>query len=196
MGAIYVSWGISGAVFLAITIAVGLAATSRLDGILIDERGRYSLTHLQLCLWTIVILSLIAGVFFGRLVHGVTRAAGLRHSGRRDRPVCYQRRLGGGIDDYQAHQGRHSGGECRGQRGTQLSAAACAGFPGRGGHLRRPGRRHRQIPAVCGHDCFGRHYIALAVHAVDVAGPRAPSPPCPISPALFWCFLASAMVRT
>lgn len=72
MGAIYVSWGISGAVLLGITIAVGLAATSRVDGILIDERGRYSLTHLQLCLWTIVILSLIAGVFFGRLVHGVS----------------------------------------------------------------------------------------------------------------------------
>ena len=71
MGAIYVSWGISGAVFLAIAIAVGLVATSRLDGILIDERGRYSLTHLQLVLWTIVILSLIAGVFFGRLAHGV-----------------------------------------------------------------------------------------------------------------------------
>lgn len=70
MGAIYVSWAISGAVLLGITIALGLAATSRVDGILIDERGRYSLTHLQLSLWTIVILSLIAGVFFGRLVHG------------------------------------------------------------------------------------------------------------------------------
>ncbi len=71
MGAIFVSWGISGAVLLGLTIAVGLAAARRIDGILIDERGRYSLTHLQLCLWTIVILSLISGVFFGRLVHGV-----------------------------------------------------------------------------------------------------------------------------
>jgi hypothetical protein len=71
MGAIFVSWGISGAVLLGLAIAVGVAVTSRIDGILIDERGRYSLTHLQLCLWTIVILSLISGVFFGRLVHGV-----------------------------------------------------------------------------------------------------------------------------
>ena len=71
MGAIYVSWAISGAVLLGTAIAVGLVSSSRVDGILIDERGRYSLTHLQLCLWTIVILSLIAGIFFGRLVHGV-----------------------------------------------------------------------------------------------------------------------------
>ena len=41
-------------------------------GILIDMRGRYSLTHLQLALWTILILSLISGVFFGRLQHGVS----------------------------------------------------------------------------------------------------------------------------
>ncbi len=65
MGAIFVSWGISGAVLLGLAIAVGVAVTSRIDGILIDERGRYSLTHLQLCLWTIVILSLISGVFSG-----------------------------------------------------------------------------------------------------------------------------------
>lgn len=71
MDAIFVSWGISGAVLIGLAIAAGLAATSRIDGILIDERGRYSLTHLQLCSWTIVILSLISGVFFGRLVHGL-----------------------------------------------------------------------------------------------------------------------------
>jgi hypothetical protein len=71
MGAIYVSWAISGAVLLGLAAAVGLAANSRIDGILIDCRGRYSLTHFQLCLWTITVLSLLSGVFFGRLVHGV-----------------------------------------------------------------------------------------------------------------------------
>jgi hypothetical protein len=71
MGAIFVSWVISGVVLIGLAILAGLLATSRIDGILIDERGRYSLTHLQLCLWTIVIISLISGVFFGRLVHGV-----------------------------------------------------------------------------------------------------------------------------
>jgi hypothetical protein len=40
-------------------------------GLLIDSRGRYSLTHLQLSLWTIVILSLVAGIFFGRWQHNV-----------------------------------------------------------------------------------------------------------------------------
>ena len=37
-------------------------------GILIDDRYRYSLTHFLIVLWSIVILSLIAGVFFGRLM--------------------------------------------------------------------------------------------------------------------------------
>jgi hypothetical protein len=72
MGAIYISWAISGVVLLGFAVVLGLAANSRIDGILIDERGRYSLTHFQLCLWTITVLSLLSGVFFGRLVHGVT----------------------------------------------------------------------------------------------------------------------------
>jgi hypothetical protein len=43
-------------------------------GILIDDRGRYSLTHLQIVLWTIVVFSLISGVFFGRLAEDATTA--------------------------------------------------------------------------------------------------------------------------
>ena len=58
-------------VLLGFAVVLGLAANSRIDGILIDERGRDSLTHFQLCLWTITVLSLLSGVFFG-LVHGVT----------------------------------------------------------------------------------------------------------------------------
>jgi hypothetical protein len=71
MGAIFGAWAISGAALLILAGVLGLVATSRIDGILIDERGRYSLNHLQLVLWTIIILSLFSGVFFGRLVHGV-----------------------------------------------------------------------------------------------------------------------------
>jgi hypothetical protein len=41
-------------------------------GILIDNRGRYSLTHFQLVMWTILILSLVSGVFWGRLIEGVS----------------------------------------------------------------------------------------------------------------------------
>jgi len=71
MRAIFISWGASGGVLILLAIVLGLRATGRVDGILIDERGRYSLAHFQACLWTIVVLSLISGVFFGRLVHGV-----------------------------------------------------------------------------------------------------------------------------
>jgi hypothetical protein len=71
MSAIYVSWCISGALLLGLGAVLGLAVTKRISGILIDERGRYSLTHLQLALWTLTILSLLSGVFFGRLVHSV-----------------------------------------------------------------------------------------------------------------------------
>jgi hypothetical protein len=69
MVAILAWWGGSAVVLVALGLAVGLVATGRLLGLLIDSRGRYSLTHLQLSLWTIVILSLIAGVFFGRWQH-------------------------------------------------------------------------------------------------------------------------------
>jgi hypothetical protein len=77
MGAIFGAWAISGAAFLILAVVAGLAATSRIDGILIDERGRYSLNHFQLVLWTLVILSLFSGVFFGRLVHGVADPLGI-----------------------------------------------------------------------------------------------------------------------
>lgn len=40
-------------------------------GILVDNRGRFSLNRLQLVLWSITVLSLIAGVFFGRWIEGV-----------------------------------------------------------------------------------------------------------------------------
>jgi hypothetical protein len=71
MTTIYVSWCISAAVLLALAAVVGWKVTGRIDGILIDTRGRYSLTHFQFALWTITVLSLLSGVFFGRLLHGV-----------------------------------------------------------------------------------------------------------------------------
>ena len=48
-----------------------MTVTKRVSGIFIDERGRYSLTHLQTAPWTLTILSLLSGMFFGRLAHGV-----------------------------------------------------------------------------------------------------------------------------
>jgi hypothetical protein len=56
---------------IALSLLVGFIATGQLPGLLIGSRGRYSLTHLQLSLWTIVILSLVVRVFFGRWQHNV-----------------------------------------------------------------------------------------------------------------------------
>ena len=73
MNAMLWSWLMSFVVLLALAIGLGAAMRPRrwLFGILIDARGRYSLTHFQLCVWSVVILSLIAGVFFGRWIDGV-----------------------------------------------------------------------------------------------------------------------------
>jgi hypothetical protein len=71
MVAILVWWACSAVVLVALGSVVGFFATRQLLGLLIDSRGRYSLTHLQLSLWTIVLLSLLAGVFFGRWQHNV-----------------------------------------------------------------------------------------------------------------------------
>lgn len=71
MAAIFAWWAGSAVVLIGLALALGLIVTKRLLGLLIDSRGRYSLTHLQLSLWTIVILSLLAGVFFGRWQHNV-----------------------------------------------------------------------------------------------------------------------------
>ncbi|QTN26507.1 hypothetical protein HZ993_14360 [Rhodoferax sp. AJA081-3] len=43
-------------------------------GLLIDARGRFSLSHLQMVLWTFVVIPLIAGVTAGRLLAGVADA--------------------------------------------------------------------------------------------------------------------------
>jgi hypothetical protein len=71
MAAIFWWWGGSALVISGLALLIGFVATQRVLGFLIDSRGRYSLTHLQVSLWTIVILSLIAGVFFGRWQHNV-----------------------------------------------------------------------------------------------------------------------------
>ena len=62
MTAIFAWWGGSAAALIALGLLIGLIATGQLLGLLIDTRGRHSLTHMQLSLWTIVILSLVAGV--------------------------------------------------------------------------------------------------------------------------------------
>jgi hypothetical protein len=73
MTAIFVSWAISALIIAGLAAIIGYAVTSKrgVFGILVDQRGRFSLTHFQLVAWTIAVLSLISGVFWGRLVDGV-----------------------------------------------------------------------------------------------------------------------------
>jgi hypothetical protein len=70
MGAIFSWWAGSAAFIIFLAVLVGRITTSQWLGVAIDSRGRYSLSQLQLALWTVVILSLVAGIFFGRLWHG------------------------------------------------------------------------------------------------------------------------------
>lgn len=72
MAVILSVWGGSAILFLILAWVLGkwVLPSKRWYGVLIDSRGRCSLTHFQLLAWTVAILSLIFGVFFGRLTHG------------------------------------------------------------------------------------------------------------------------------
>ncbi len=73
MTGVYIAWAVSAIVILGLAVALSYVMKPPCPplGILIDSRGRYSLTHFQLVLWSIVILSLISGVFWGRIAEGV-----------------------------------------------------------------------------------------------------------------------------
>ena len=62
MGTFHISWIVSGIVLLILAVVIGKQITQKYLGILIDGRGRYSLTHFQIVLWTIIILSSAIGV--------------------------------------------------------------------------------------------------------------------------------------
>ncbi len=84
MTAIFVSWAISFAVLAGLAVLLSRAMRPVIFplGILIDTRGRYSLTHFQLVVWTLAIVSLISGVFFGRLWDGVANPLGFTIPGQ------------------------------------------------------------------------------------------------------------------
>jgi hypothetical protein len=71
---IFLSWLASAVVLVGIAWALGRYYTKPGNdlGILVDSRGRMSLTHLQLVVWSLLILSLISGLFFGRWWAGVS----------------------------------------------------------------------------------------------------------------------------
>jgi len=51
---------------MLLAVYIGKRTEHGWSGILIDNRGRYSLTHFQLVLWTLVILSSLVAVFFSQ----------------------------------------------------------------------------------------------------------------------------------
>lgn len=70
----FVWWGISAAVLIVAAAWIGRRAPkANILGIFLDSRGRFSLSQFQIVLWTIVVLSLLAGVFFARLFAGVPK---------------------------------------------------------------------------------------------------------------------------
>jgi hypothetical protein len=71
----FVAWVIAALLLLLLAAWLGPVIKQGLFGILIDERGRYSLSRLQLVLWSLVVLSLLAGVFVGRLLDGPAEEA-------------------------------------------------------------------------------------------------------------------------
>lgn len=75
MVGIFLSWLVAAAALLAVAMVLGAVTQKTVLGILIDSRGRYSLTQLQLVLWSVILLSLIAGVAMGRLFGGAAGAA-------------------------------------------------------------------------------------------------------------------------
>jgi hypothetical protein len=82
MTSVITAWAISAGLLLLGTAGAGflvrdrgLSSPSRILGILIDDRGRYSLTRFQIALWSILVISVVSGLFFGRLAGGFAATA-------------------------------------------------------------------------------------------------------------------------
>lgn len=72
MGNFHASWMACLLALVLLAAWAGWATRRSAVGILIDTRGRYSLNHLQVVMWTLLILSAIAGLFLARLFAGQT----------------------------------------------------------------------------------------------------------------------------
>lgn len=69
---VYFFWVISAIILILTAFWIGhRASNGNILGIFLDTRGRFSLSQFQIVLWTIVVLSLISGVFLARLFGGV-----------------------------------------------------------------------------------------------------------------------------
>lgn len=64
-------WVVCVVAMLLLAAGVGYLARKHVLGILIDSRGRYSLSQLQLVAWTLLVLSLVAALCIARLLSRV-----------------------------------------------------------------------------------------------------------------------------
>ena len=65
-----ITWLIIVALFLAFMFVVGQGITGRLQGLLIDERNKMSLSRLQMVLWTVTILSGLLAIALSNIGRG------------------------------------------------------------------------------------------------------------------------------
>lgn len=66
MALLWWSWAGGVIAFVAVGVVVGVAVRGTAGGVLIDTRGLYSLTRIQLSMWTIAILPLVVAVLIAR----------------------------------------------------------------------------------------------------------------------------------
>ncbi len=71
MISVYILWTVAAVVLVVSAAWIGSSARGNVLGILIDSRGRFSLSQFQIVLWTILVLSLLSGAFIARLLGGV-----------------------------------------------------------------------------------------------------------------------------
>lgn len=76
MATTFWAWIVSALVI--VLLAVVLPGRLGAQNVLRDARGRYSLSRLQVLLWTVVLLSLISGMAFGRFAAGQVDVAGFQ----------------------------------------------------------------------------------------------------------------------
>jgi len=66
----HICWIISALVIVSLAALAGKITRDAWTGILVDERGRFSLNHLQIVMWTVLVLSSVMAVFLARLFAG------------------------------------------------------------------------------------------------------------------------------
>ncbi|MCX2947218.1 hypothetical protein [Lentzea sp. NEAU-D7] len=76
MATTFWAWSVSAVVIVLLAVVV----PSRLSAqnVLRDARGRYSLSRVQVMVWTVVLLSLVSGMAFGRFAAGQVDVAGFQ----------------------------------------------------------------------------------------------------------------------